>query len=128
MTKQNKRTARPKSRGKPIQALLTVNKDEEIAGMWATPAIPGIGLYKLLAKRRADGTYEWVHIVQRADNSKDTVFRGTVENQERLAVVMDAINSALRTAYGPLIQLHPGEPEISFVDGMISSRPPDKPL
>ena len=51
---------------------------------------------------------------------------GTVESKERLADVVAAINNALRTAYGPLVQLHPAETEISFVDGVLTGTPPDR--
>lgn len=64
----------PTYRGKPIQALMSVSKGEKIAGMWTTPTIPGIGFYKLLAKRCADGTCEWVHFVQRPNGDKDKVY------------------------------------------------------
>ena len=61
-----------------------------------------------------------------ADGGKDKVYRGNVESKEQLADVVAAINSALRTAYGPLIQLHPAETEISFVDGVLTGTPPDR--
>lgn len=121
-----KKATVPTYRGRPIQALLSVGKGEKIAGTWTTPTIPGIGFYKLLAKRCVDGTCEWVHFVQRPNGDKDKVYRGTVENEGRLADVLSALNSALRTAYGPLIQLRPADAEISFVDGVITGRPPDK--
>ena len=126
MTGKRKTPIVPTYKGKPVQALMAVEKGEEIAGTWTTPVVPGIGFYKLLAKRRADGTCEWVHFVQRADGSKDKVYRGTVESKEQLADVVAAINSALRTAYGPLVQLHPAEPEVSFVDGVPTGTPPDR--
>ena len=116
----------PTYKGKPVQALMAVEKGEEIAGTWTTPVVPEIGFYKLLAKRRADGTCEWVHFVQRADGSKDKVYRGSVESKEQLADVVAAINSALRTAYGPLVQLHPAETEVSLVDGVLTGTPPDR--
>jgi hypothetical protein len=116
----------PTYRGKPVQALMSVEKGEEIAGTWVTAVAPGIGFYKLLAKRRADGSCEWVHFVQRADGSKDKVYRGTVANQAQLAEVVAAINSALRTAYGPLLQLQPAETEISFVDGLPTGKPSNR--
>ena len=126
MTGKRKMPIVPTYKGKPVQALMSVDKGEEIAGTWTTATVPGIGFYTLLAKRRADGTCEWVHFVQRADGSKDKVYRGEVENEARLADVVAAINSALRTAYGPLIRLHHAEADISFVDGVATGAPGDK--
>ena len=116
----------PTYKGKPVQALMSVEKGEEIAGTWTTPVVPEIGFYKLLAKRRTDGVCEWVHFVQRADGRKDNVYRGTVENKERLADVVSAINNSLRTAYGPLVQLKLAEAEIAFVDGVPTGTPPGR--
>jgi hypothetical protein len=126
MTGKRKTPIVPTYKGKPLQALMSVEKGEEIAGTWTTPVVPGIGFYKLLAKRRTDGVCEWVNFTQRADGSKDKVYRGTVESKEQLADVVAAINSALRTAYGPLVQLHPAEAEVSFVDGVPTGMPPGR--
>ena len=126
MTGKRKTPIVPTYMGKPVQALMSVEKGEEIAGTWTTPMVPEIGFYKLLAKRRTDGVCEWVHFVQRANGSKDNVYRGTVESKERLADVVWAINNSLRTAYGPLIQLHPAETEVSFVDGVVTGTPPER--
>ncbi len=99
------------------QAVMNVEKGEEIVGMWVTPTVPGIGLYKLLAKKKADGTCEWAHFVQRADGRKEKVYRGTVESQERLADVVAAINRALHTAYGPAISLRVADYDVYSLDG-----------
>jgi hypothetical protein len=126
MTGKHKTPIVPTYKGKPVQALMALAKGEEIAGTWTTPVVPEIGFYKLLAKRRTDGVCEWVHFVQRADGSKDKVYRGTVESKEHLPDVVAAINSALRTAHGPLVQLHPAETAVSFVDGVLTGTPPDR--
>jgi hypothetical protein len=126
MTGKRKTPIVPTYKGKPVQALMSVEKGEEIAGTWTTPVVSEIGFYKLLAKRRTDGVCEWVHFTQRADGSKDKVYRGTVESKEQLADVVAAINSALHTAYGPLVQLHPAEAEVSFVDGVPTGMPPGR--
>ena len=126
MTGKRKTPIVPTYRGKPVQALMAVEKGEEIAGTWTTPVVPEIGFYKLLAKLRTDGSCEWVHFVQRVNGGKDKVYRGTVVNQDRLADVVAAINNSLRSAYGPLIQLHPAEAEVSFVDGVLTGTPPGR--
>ena len=37
------------------QAVMNVDKGESIEGLWVTPQIPQIGVYKLVVKRRTDG-------------------------------------------------------------------------
>jgi len=101
----------------PPPAIMNVNEGEEIAGAWITPHIPTIGIYKLLAKKKKDGTCEWAHFVQRDDGRKEKVYRGTVENEGRLADVVAAINSALHTAYGPLVNLGPADSDMYTLDG-----------
>ena len=105
---------------KPL-TLMNVDKGEEIAGAWVTPTVPGVGFYKLLAKKKKDGACEWVHFVQRADGTKESVYRGTVENQKRLNDVVEAINSALNTAYGPTIRLHVADYDLYTLDGKKAS-------
>ena len=99
------------------QAVMNVEKGEEIAGMWITPHVPQIGIYKLLAKKKQDGTCEWAHFVQRDDGRKEKVYRGTVENVGRLVDVVAALNRALHTAYGPLVNLGPADSDRVMLDG-----------
>ncbi len=124
-------TGKPKKkpltfRGAPIGAIMSIDKNEEFAGMWATPVAPGVGFYKLLAKRLPDGRCEWVHFTQRADGSKDKFYRGTVENVERLADVVTTINNSLAIAYGPAIRLMPAEADIHPVDGVNMGQAPKR--
>jgi hypothetical protein len=125
MTGKRKTPIVPTYRGKPVQALMAVERGEEIAGTWTTPVVPGIGFYRLMAKRRVDGVCEWVHFVQRADGSKDKVYHGTVESKQRPADVVSAINNSLRAAYWPVVQLRSVEAEIAFVDGVLTGTPPE---
>lgn len=99
------------------QAVMNLEMGEEIAGTWATPAVPHIGVYKLLAKQKPDGTCEWAHFVQRANGLKEKVYRGTVENPARLADVVIALNRALNTTFGPAICLQPVDYELYALDG-----------
>jgi hypothetical protein len=39
-----------------VQAIMNVESGEEIAGTWATSKIPQIGIYKLIAKKKQDGS------------------------------------------------------------------------
>jgi len=82
-----------------------VEKGEEIAGMWVSPHVPGIGVYKLMAKKRQDGSCEWVHFQQREDGTKKVLFRGEVESKLRLKDVLDATNNTLARIYGVSMQV-----------------------
>lgn len=96
-------------------AVLSIEKGEEIFGGWATAAIPQVGIYKLLAKRKADGTIEWAHFVQRDSGVKDRVLRGDVKTAEEFSIVKDAIESNLRRIYG--VTLQAAEYDVRTLDG-----------
>ena len=103
------------------QAVMNVEKGEEVVGAWATPTIPGIGYYKLLAKKKKDGTCEWAHFIQRDNGLKDSVYRGTVENEARLKDVLQALNTALLKTFGRHIQLKPAASDMYTLDGKKAS-------
>jgi len=98
-------------------AVMNVDDGEEILGAYVTPHVPQIGIYKLLAKKKKDGTCEWAHFVQRDDGRKENVYRGEVENEAQLADVVNGINAALHKAYGPTISLHPADSDMYTLDG-----------
>jgi hypothetical protein len=98
-------------------AVMTVDEGEEIIGGWATPPIPGIGFYKLLAKRKRDGTCEWAHFIQRDSGVRDSVTRGTVPTAAKMQDVIEAMNSALRKTFGPHIQLRNAVMSARTLDG-----------
>ncbi len=100
-----------------IQAIMNVDKGEEIAGMWVTPLIPQIGVYKLLAKKRKDGSCEWAHFIQREDGSKKLLFRGEVESEARLKDVLAAANKILGQTFGPGVQLKTADFDMYTLDG-----------
>ena len=100
-----------------IPAMMTIDKDEEIAGMWVSPDIPGIGLYKLLAKRNVKGTYEWVHFLQKPDGFKKHLFNGIVDTKEELQNVVAAANKTLSLVFGSNVQLAVGNPTFYSTDG-----------
>jgi hypothetical protein len=85
-------------------AVLSIEKGEEIFGGWATASIPQVGIYKLLAKKKADGTIEWAHFIQRDSGVTERVMRGEVKTTEEFSVVKDAIESNLRRIYGVTLQ------------------------
>jgi hypothetical protein len=98
-------------------AVMNVDEGEEILPSYVTPHIPQIGIYKLLVKKKKDGTCEWANFVQRDDGRKEKVYRGQVENESRVADVIAAINSALNTAYGPTIRLQLADSDMYTLDG-----------
>jgi hypothetical protein len=100
-----------------VQAIMNVAKGETIAGAWVSPRIPGTGFYKLLAKRKADGTYEWVHFLQRENGSKKELFRGEVESEDRLHDVVDAASATLGKIFGIGVKLNVAEFDAYTVDG-----------
>jgi len=85
-------------------AIMNLEAGEELFGGWATPHIPQVGIYKLLAKKKANGTMEWAHFVQRDNGLKEKVLRGKVKNSDEFAVVSDAINNNLRRIFGVTLQ------------------------
>ena len=98
---------------------MNVDKGEEIAGLWATPQIPQIGVYKLVVKKRVDGIYEWAHFQHRPDGTRKVLFRGELETKIRIADVLDAANKTLRNVYG--VTMSVADADISTLDGRKSS-------
>jgi hypothetical protein len=85
-------------------AVMNVDEGEEIVGGWATPQIPGTGIYKFLAKKRKDGVIEWAHFIQRDNGSKERVMRGEVESREKLDEVVEIANKNLGRLFGVKLQ------------------------
>jgi len=79
---------------------MNIDKGEEIAGLWATPQIPDVGIYKFALKKRLDGTFEWVHFQHRPDGTRKVLLRGEIESKGRLAAVLEVTNSTLSRIYG----------------------------
>ncbi|MEW6094254.1 MAG: hypothetical protein AB1531_09845 [Chloroflexota bacterium] len=102
-------------------AVMNVEKGEEIAGMWVTPHLDGIGIYKLIAKKKADGTCEWAHFVQRDNGVKEKVTRGTLEDPGRLSDVLEAFNRALHTAFGTGVTFQHADTDVYTLDGKKAS-------
>ena len=121
-----KSTPKPKTKTKAKlpspPAIMNIEKGEEIFGGWVTPPIPEVGIYKLLAKKKADQTVEWAHFVQRDDGQKERLYRGTVEDANRLLDVIQAINNSLHKAYGAEISLHPAEADVYSLTGQKASK------
>ena len=89
-----------KSKSLRQMAVMNVDKGEQIVGGWASAHIPQVGVYKLLAKKRVDGLFEWAHFVQRDSGLKEKVYRGEVENLEKLDEVLEIMNGQLKRVFG----------------------------
>jgi hypothetical protein len=100
-------------------AVMNIEKGEELFGGWATPRIAQVGIYKLLAKKKVDGTMEWAHFVQRDSGLKEKVMRGTVRTLEELDIVKDAVNNNLRRVFG--VVMLAAEYDVRTMDGKKAS-------
>jgi hypothetical protein len=103
----------------PSPAVMNVDKGESIEGLWATPQIPQIGVYKLVVKKRADGIFEWAHFQHRLDGTRKVLCRGELESKVRIADVLDAANKTLLKVYG--VTMSAADVNISTLDGRKSS-------
>jgi hypothetical protein len=105
---------------KPSQiAVMSIEKGEEILAGHVTPHIPQVGIYKLLAKKKADGTIEWTHFVERDNGLKEKVMRGTVKTPDEFNIVIDAVNNNLSRIFG--VTMQPAEYDVRTLDGKKAS-------
>jgi hypothetical protein len=96
-------------------AVMTIEEGEEILAGRATAHIPQVGVYKLLAKKKADGTIEWAHFVERDNGLKEKVMRGTVKSLDEFDIVIETVNNNLRRIFG--VTMQPAEFEVRTLDG-----------
>ncbi len=96
-------------------AIMTIDEGEEIAGAWITPYIPDVGMYKLLAKKKKDGTFAWVHFIQRLNGTKDIVFRGEAKDQAQLNALLEVANGKLQAVFK--VKLQPADADMYTLDG-----------
>jgi hypothetical protein len=85
-------------------AVMNIEEGEEILAGRATAHIPQVGIYKLLAKKKADDTIEWAHFVERDNGLKEKVMRGTVNSHVEFDIVIDTVNNNLRKTFGVTMQ------------------------
>lgn len=85
-------------------AVMAVDEGEEIAGAWITPYIPEVGMYKLIAKKKKDGTIAWVHFIQRLNGNKEIVFRGEAKDQAQLNELLNIANRKLQAIFKVALQ------------------------
>jgi hypothetical protein len=105
----------PMNNNSSIIAVMNLEEGEDIFAGRVTPYIPQVGAYKLLAKKKKDGTIEWVHFVQRDNGLKEKVLRGTVNTLEEFNILSDAINDNLQKIFG--VAMQPAEYDVRTLDG-----------
>lgn len=81
----------------------------------ATAHIPQVGIYKLLAKKKANGAIEKAHFVERDNGLKEKVMRGTVNFLDEFDIVIDTVNNNLRMIFG--VTMQPAEFDVRTLDG-----------
>lgn len=96
-------------------AVMTIDEGEEVFAGLATACIPQVGIYKLLAKKKVDGTIEWAHFVERENGLKENVMRGTVNSPDEFNVVIDTVNSNLHRIFG--VTMLSAAYDVSTLDG-----------
>ena len=96
-------------------AVMSIEEGEEILAGRATAHIPQVGIYKLLAKKKADGTIEWAHFVERDSGLKEKVMRGTVKTPAEFEIVIDAVNSNLARIFD--VTMQPAVYDVRTLDG-----------
>jgi hypothetical protein len=97
------------------QAVMNVDKGEEIAGMWVTQHVPGSGIYKLAAKKKKDGTFAWAHFIHRDNGSRDVLFRGKANDQAQLDEVVALTKKNLKKFFNA--DLQPAGADMYTLDG-----------
>jgi hypothetical protein len=96
-------------------AVMSLEAGEEFVAGHVTEDIPQVGVYKLLAKKKVDGTIEWAHFVERASGLKENVMRGTVRSRDELNIVIDVVNNNIHKVFG--LTLKPAAYETRTLDG-----------
>lgn len=67
-----------------------------------------------------NGSYEWVHFVERLDKKKENVYRGDVKHEAELLTVVDIMNRNLTKIFGPLAEMKPGQADFYSAFGKIT--------
>jgi hypothetical protein len=102
-----------------VSPMMNIEAGEEIAMMLVSQLVPGSGYYKLLAKKKKDNSFEWVHFVERLDKKKEKVYRGQVKNEAELLTVVEIMNRNLTKIFGPPAEMKPGQADFYSAFGKI---------
>lgn len=92
-------------------AVMNIEKGEDIVAALVGGHVEGSGRYKFLAKKKKDGKFEWAHFVQRDNGLKENVYRGEVNSQKELNLVLEIMNKNLSEIFGKNAEMKQGIPE-----------------
>jgi hypothetical protein len=95
-------------------AVMNIEKGEEIISALVSGHINGTGRYKFLAQKRKDKKIEWTHFVERDNGLKEKVYRGEVNSEKELKLVLEIMNKNLAKIFGQQAEMKQGIP---FADG-----------
>ena len=98
-------------------AVMNLDKGEEIVSALVSGHIAGTGRYKFLAKKRKDKKIEWAHFVERDNGLKEKVYRGEVNRDTELKLVLEIMNRNLVKIFGPQAEMKQGIPEFRSLMG-----------
>ena len=98
-------------------AVMNIEKGEEITAAFVSGRIPETGRYKFIAKKRKNGKYEWAHFTERDSGVKENIYRGEVNNEEELKLVLEIMNRNLKKIFGPHAEMNEGIPEFRSILG-----------
>src|SRR5207248_599324 len=99
------------------KAILSIEEGEEIVEALISSHIAGTGHYKFLAKRRKDKKIEWAHFVERADGTKDSIYRGEVRDEKELKIVIEIMNRNLTKCFGTSAEMKEGKHKLISLFG-----------
>jgi len=98
-------------------AVMNIDKGEEIISAFVSGHINGTGRYKFIAKKRKDNKYEWAHFVERDNGLKEKVYRGEINSETELKLVLDIMNKNLVKIFGSNSEMKQGIPEFKSLTG-----------
>ena len=98
-------------------AVMNIEKGEEVISALVSGHINGTGRYKFLAKKRKDNKYEWAHFVERDNGLKEKVYRGEVNSEKELKLVLEIMNKNLAKIFGQQAEMKQGIPEFRSLMG-----------
>ena len=98
-------------------AVMNIEKEEEIVAALVSGHIAGTGRYKFLAKKKKDKKYEWAHFVERDSGRKEKVYKGEINNEAELKLVLEIMNKNLVKIFGPQAEMKQGIPELRSLMG-----------
>lgn len=99
------------------KSIMNIEKGEEIAAMLVSGHINGTGYYKFLAKKKANGKYEWAHFVQRDSGMKEKMYKGETDTKDQLNQVAEVMNRTLVKIFGSHAEMKTGSTEVSDIHG-----------